>query len=92
MGFRVFVGTNSRSQDACRSAQPIAPVLLYGEQYHRLNLDVDPDQAVCVVARLAHPVDPTNMGPTELAWHAERGSHSAPHEHLALGVPQASAR
>ena len=91
--YRVFVGTSSRSEEACRSAQPIAPILLHGEQQHRLNLEVDPDQAVCVVASQPnHSTASTRIGPTELAWHAERGGHSKPHEHLALGMLQDSVR
>ena len=91
--YRVFVVTSSRSEEACRSAQPIDPILLHGEQHHRLNLDVDPDQAVCVAASQPTRSPPSaKTGPTELAWHAERGGHSEPHEHLALGMLHASAR
>ena len=91
--YRVFVGTSSRTNEACRSAQPISPVLLHGEQTHRLNLDVAPGQAVCVVASRSNRTTPsTNVAPMELAWHAERGGHSSRHEHLSLGMLQASAR
>jgi hypothetical protein len=91
--YRVFVGTSSRTEEACRSAQPISPVLLHGEQSHRLNLDVPPGQAVCVAATQPPRTTPSpNVAPMELAWHAERAGHSTHHEHLDLGMLQASAR
>jgi hypothetical protein len=90
--YRVFVGTSSRTDEACRSAQPISPILLHAEQSHRLNLDVPPGQSVCVAAiHSPHSPQSTKAAPLELAWHAERAGHST-HEHLDLGMLQASAR
>jgi hypothetical protein len=91
--YRVFVGPRPLGDEACRSAQPIAPVLLHGEQTHRLNLDVAPGQAVCVVSgRSNRTTTSANVAPMELAWHAEHGGRSALHQHLHLGMLQASAR
>jgi len=64
--YLVDVKPGTRAEAACRSGHPIGLVALRGAGTHRMDLDVDSDQAVCVAADTN-----ANRAVTEMAWHAE---------------------